>query len=78
MTSEQIKAKARQLYQERQANAARFDWLHQRKAFLRKVRRLARLIDPAATMDTDPNMAHALMYLDVIATREDIELKLKD
>jgi len=75
MTPKEIKEKARLLYQARQKNGA--FWNHkQRSAFLAQVRKLAKKVPPDATNEKEPELASALMYLDSIATRENITLQL--
>lgn len=78
MKSSELKTEAKKLYDERRARAGMFSWNNEKKGFIRRVRALARKVSRLATNETDLDMTQAMMYLDVIATREDIELKFRE
>jgi len=74
MTPDQLKAKAKELYDYRQENAGLLGWKFLRKRWLRLCRNLAKRIGRNAA---GPEAA-AMYYLDVLALREDVTFEFKD
>lgn len=77
LTPAEKRAMGRELYQERQKNAGAPWWISERPAFLRRVRALARQINPQVTQAESEDEVFAMMYVDNIATREDVEIKFE-
>lgn len=71
-TSNNLRTRAKALYDERQANGGLMSYDHMK--LRARARRLARQVSRLATHETDSDMAMALMYLDTIAIREGITL----
>lgn len=78
MKGSDAKSQAKKLYDERRARAGLFSWKTERVGFIKRVRALAKKVSRLATMESDPDTVQAMMYLDVIATREEIELKFRE
>lgn len=78
MNGSDAKTQAKKLYDERRARAGMFSWKNERVSFIKRVKALAKKVSRLATSETDLEMSQAVMYLDVIATREDIELKFRE